>query len=339
MNFREVTNTLIISLALIFVLHSCDKNEEANGNEGPNYDRLLVSDQENIIELTKNLTYSLFSASNNYLCWYEAYTKKIYYQDLSTGKIFELPVRKGRGPNEVLMVMGLEIIDNTMYIFDQNNRKIIPYDLSKKEFGRELLIGKNNITFITSSSGKLFGKGLTEEAILFEIDVEGERIIPLSGSHNETVASDFIRNLHRFDGSFIANDDFIVTVRKFEPTMVRYNLSEGELTDFSYDETRVETEYPTNAAGFSTMLEVVNMAVYDAAFKPNSNSIFLVAKGYTTEIDTLKKNYLYEYNLDSDSYSKIIESNATSIGRVTANDNHLFIYDDEKFTIEMFELN
>lgn len=334
-----------ITLYGLFILGICCIDTKKPGDDtislkddSNSYNSLIVDFSSDSIKLEKEMSYYYIRASDEFLGWYEGYTGKIYYQNLLSNEIFEIPFTKGRGPFEILNLRGLEIIGSILYILDTRNLKIVSYDLERREFIDEILMGEKRLMFITSSDNMLYGKGRSQEGIFFEINSSEGTITPLVNTFNEQLFSDFVYNLYRFDGPFIANNSYLVSPRYYETSVVVYELSEKVLNDYFYDETNIITDYPKDEFGFSSAPDKISLQLIDVAFKPNSNSIYIVANGSTLNVGSFKENYIYEYNLEQNEFGKLIKTNAKSIGEVTTNSDFIFIYDDKNFTIKKIKL-
>lgn len=108
---------------------------------------------------------------------------------------------------------------------------------------------------------------------------------------------DFYKNPARSDGPFIANQNFLVTFRSYETSVVRYDLKSNKLSDYFYDETDIKTDYQLNERGFGTVPVKVNLKVIDAAFKPNSDSIVYLLGNGKTKSNRFELSTLYEFDI------------------------------------------
>jgi len=301
-------------------------------------DDLVLSVKNDTINLEKNLSYYYLTASNSYLTWYEGFTNQVYYQNLNNGKIEYVKFNKGKGPFEIQSLRGLAVIQDRLFILDAQNLKILIYNLDKSEFISEFLLGRNRIQFISTSSEKLYGKGISRNGIYFEINPENEDTVPIRNSFNENLARNMNKNIFRFEGPFLANSDYLISVRIYEPSLFVFDLK-GELNDFNYDETKSKPEYEFNDFGIATSPpNEVNMILKDAALKPNSNIVYLARKGYTKEYPENNRSILYQYDYVKREYVSILETGIESIGKIATNDTFLFVYDDKNFTIIKIEL-
>lgn len=302
------------------------------------YKSLVLDTSFQTINLEKDLSYYYFTASNDYLAWYEGYTNQVYYQNLDNGKVGRLVFSEGRGPYEVKSLRGLSIINSNIFILDTQNQKILQYDLEKKQFANEFLLGKNRIQFITSSSEKLYGKGISRNGIYFEIDPTNEDVEPIKKSFREDFVREMNNNIFRFEGPFLTNSEYIISIRTYETSMFVFNLDE-ELFEFEYDETKSKPEYEFNDFGIATRPpSEVNMVLKDAALKPNSNIVYLARNGYTKKYPENNRSVLYEYDYVKKEYVGILETDIESISKIATNDKYLFIFEDKNFTIKRIEL-
>jgi hypothetical protein len=302
------------------------------------YNDLVLGFENGTIQLEKDLSYYYLTASNSYLAWYEGYTNQVYYQNLINGKIGKIKPKKGRGPFEILSIRGLVIISNQLFLLDSQNNKIVSYNMDKSEFVNEFITGRYRIQFITSSLEKVYGKAINRKAIYFEIDPSKEEIMPIEKSFEENFTRDMNRNIFRFEGPFLANSEYLISVRTYEPSMYIFDL-DGELNDFEYDETNLKPEYEFNEFGMATRPPLeVNMNLHDAALKPNSNIIYLAREGYTEKYPKNNRSILYQYDYVKREYVGVLETGVESIGKIATNDRYLFVYDDKNFKIIKIKL-
>ena len=302
------------------------------------YNDLVLGFENDTIKLEKDLSYYYLVASNSYLVWYEGYTNQIYYQNLNNGIINNLKFSKGSGPFEIQLLRGLAVIEDRLVILDAQNLKILSYSLAKSEFISEFLLGRNRIQFITSSSEKIYGKGISKNGIYFEINPTNEKIEPIKNSFKEIFTREMNKNIFRFEGPFLADSEYLISVRTYEPSMFVFDL-DGDLIDFEYDETNFEPEYGFNDFGMATNPPSrVNMNLNDAALKPNSNIVYLAREGYTEKYPENNRSILYQYNYVKREYVGILETGIESIGKIATNDKYLFVYDNKNFSITKIKL-
>lgn len=322
---------LIILIAFLSTNLLAQKSEEE-------YRSLVLDQSSEIIKLEKDLSYYYFTASNNFLAWYEGYTNQVYYKNLDNGKVSRLVFLDGRGPFEIKSLRGLSIIKSKLLVLDSQNQKILQFDLEQQRFVSEFLIGKNRIQYITSSAEKLYGKGINRNGIYFEINPSTEQIVSIINSFNEDFAREMNKNIFRFEGPFLANSEYLISVRTYEPSLYTFDLN-GKLNDFEYDEVKSKPEYEFNNFGIATRPpSQVNMVIKDAALKPNSNIVYLAREGYTEKYPENNRTVLYEYDYVKREYVGVFETGVESIGKIATNNTHLFVYDDENFTITKIKL-
>jgi len=302
------------------------------------YSSLILENDPEVIKLEKDLSYYYMTASNSYLAWYEGYTNKVYYKNLLNEEIINLKFEKGRGPNEILSLRGLAIVNNHLFILDTQNKKVLKFNLKEGNFDSEMQYGRNRINYITSSNNNLFGKGASRNGIYFEIDFDKEAIIPLKNFLTEEEIIELTKNVFRFEGPFLANSEFLVSVRKYEPTIFIQKQDES-FVDFQYDKANFEPEYEVNEYGMATRPpEKVSMRLYSAALKPNSTIVYLVREGYTEKFPENDRSTLYLYDFALKEYVGTLDTKVESIREITTNDKYLFIYDDKNFSITRIEL-
>jgi len=302
------------------------------------YSSLIIENTSDVIKLEKDLSYYYMTASNSYLAWYEGYTNKVYYKNLLTEEVTNLKFKSGRGPYEILSLRGLAIANNHLFILDSQGNKILKFNFEKGIFESEMSTGGTRIIFITSSNNQLYGKGVNRNGIYFEIGFDKEVIVPLKNSLEQKEILDLTNNMFRFEGPFLANNEYLISVRNYEPSMFISEL-EGEIKEFDYDRANFEPEYEFNEFGIATRPpSKLSMRIYDAALKPNSNIVYLAREGYTVEYPENNRSVLYKYDYVKREYVGVLETENESIGKIATNDKYIFIYDDKNFTITKIKL-
>ncbi len=324
-------------LTIIFILILFSPINLIAQESQEDYRNLVLGSNFETIQLEKDLSYYYFTASNNYLAWYEGYTNQVYYQNLENGKVTKLVFSDGRGPYEIKSLRGISVIKSDVFILDSQNQKILKYNLDKKQFVNEFLLGKNRIQFITSSSEKLYGKAINRNGVYFEIDSTNGDIEPIENSFREDFVREMSKNIFRFEGPFLANSEYIISVRTYEPSMFVFNL-DAELIDFEYDQTKSKPEYEFNDFGIAARPPSKSyMVLKDAALKPNSSIVYLTRDGFTKKYPKNNRSVLYQYDYVKREYVGTFETDIQSIDKITTNDKYLFVYDDKNFTITKIE--
>ncbi|MBO6792355.1 MAG: hypothetical protein JJ895_00500 [Balneolaceae bacterium] len=317
-----------IITVLVFLASISTEAQEVNQSHN-----IVIGISNDVIKLEKNLSYYYFNSTNKYLGWYEGYTNTLTVINLESRDVIDIPVNKGRGPFEFSLIRGFTIIDDKAYILDLQNLKIVKFDLDQNVYLSEKLLGRNRITHLTTNGEILLGRGLSRNAIYFEIDKNDLEISAINNSINETIADDFLKNPYKSDGPFIANKEYILSLRRYESSM--YFYKESVLVDEYFDDMITNTDYKVDGFGFAQLPEETSYKLLDAALD-NKNNLLILAKGAT-------KNFKYGnhivsvLNLNSEKFARSIELNELqSPRRLVLNDDNLFVYDEEKYVIKIF---
>ncbi len=325
----------LIIVIFLFCFSTIGKTQQ---NEVEDFKSLVIRVGEDTIQLEEGYSYFYFTASDKYLAWYEGYTDQIYFQDLMTNRISRVEFDAGRGPYEINMIRGLQVIDNTLYVLDAKNSKIVEFDLDTHTFKNEILLEGERISFITSTENKIIGKGLSREGIFFQIDPANQSVTPIENTFDEEVATDFIKNPYRSDGPFIANDEFVLAFRNYETSVVKYNLIDHEFIDYFYDQTDIKTEYQVNQLGFASPPEKINLRLYDASFKPGTNIVYLIGNGKTKSI-RFDPNTIYLFDIEENMYIGKIITELSDLRYICTNTQYIYAYDKERFMIRRLEID
>jgi hypothetical protein len=301
-------------------------------------DDLVLGFDGKTISLEKNLSYYHFKASNEYLVWYEGHTEKLLYQDLSNDEIGEVSYKKGRGPFEIQSLRMMTLLDNELLILDSRNSKLIKYDLEKGRFVDEFVIDTKNLSFITSSKDNVYGKAQNQKGLYFKLNIKEKDLELMKVDYGEEFIREAFKNPFRFDGPFLANEEYLISVRLYEPSLTIYSKSDGSLEEIWFDDTKIEPAYEENEFGFvSYPPDKLSLRIHDAALKPNSNTILFAMEGESDNLSQISRSVLYQYDLEKGEYDRMINTEASAIDGIMINDDYIFVYDENSFEISRIE--
>lgn len=292
-----------------------------------------ISDDQ--IKLEKDLAYYYFTSSNRYLAFYEGFTKKLYFYDLVDQSVSKVNLKEGRGPNEIGSLSGLAILDTIAVLSDAGNRKILRYDISSEEYLGEFLV-KDRIYALAVAAGKVYAKIATQNAIFAEVDIDKKAVINLTGSSNLTIARDSRRNMYRFDGNLIANSNYLLSLRYYEPNFFGYILEEQSLIEQEYESLKGEIEYSRNRMGFVDGLpNKLQIRLRSADFY-ELDKIAMILEG-RGQSEKYTAGTVYIFDLDTQEFLEPIQTGWSHIRHISINNSNIFAYDDERFAIKILE--
>lgn len=292
------------------------------------------------IVLDESLNYFNIVASEKYLVWFEAFTKRIFFKNLESNVIKSIELKKGRGPFEYINFGGLVIINNEFVLLDRGNKKIFTYDFEEEEFQTEFMIEDTQLSNITSFEEVIYGKGMNfnSNSIFHVIDSYKKNLTSISKATNELVQTDYMQNMFRFDGRFISNDNYLINFRFYEPSFYLYNLNESVMEEYEFATTEIEPIYPVDNLGFVTSPpRELSFRLRDAVFKPKSNNVFIIASGVTDNLGNFSRSNIYEFDFINNKIAKIYETDLESIREIAVNEEYLFLLSDKKFVIRTIE--
>lgn len=296
-------------------------------------------DSEVHLSLEKDFNNYSFTANEDYLVWRQGYTDVLFIQNLKDQTVNELKPIKGRGPFEVQSLRGNAIIDSKLFLYDSNQMKILVYSMIEKEFVEEFVLGYDRtmagsrIIYLGSSADKLYGKGFSKDAVLFEVDLNEKKLNALPNTNDEVLLNDAMRNLFRFDMPVMANKEYFASFRRYEPQMFFYNFETEELVDFEFDETKIKTKFEKDQYGLSQAPGRVSVLFRDSFIHPNKNIIYFLAEGSTEKIGNVSKNTIYRYDFVNKMYLEPLVTTVENIKHITTNGIDIFIYSEEEYLI------
>lgn len=330
-NRKPMDKKIIVVLGLILTFAMNVYSQDSD-----DYKSLVLSSSKDLIELESGYSYYYLRSTDSFLVWFEGYTKRVFVHQVNSGQTKELPLSYGRGPGEVNSIRGLAIVNDTLIVLDARNSKLLVYDLNKQRYIKEFLIGTQRVSFIASSESKVFGRGGGREAVYYEIDHQNETITPIRASFDESIARDYVYNPYRSDGPFIANDDYLISFRNYEPSLFIYDRNKSVITDIIYDETEIITEYPKNEFGFASPPDRINLRITDSCILPDSGEVLIAANG-KSKTKKFEKNILTKFDPTSYEYKGEIFTGLESVRHIACNSEGIYAYDDEQFIIKRIE--
>lgn len=316
--------------AYILLGLGCNRNKKIDVSH-----RIELERKGDTIQLQKDYSYDFFVASENYLVWQEFHTKKIYYLNINSEEVFELDLQMGRGPSEYESVVSVRLVEDKIYLHDINQSKFIIFDLTKGEFLDDYLVKGSGILRMTNFGEEFYFTTFDKEGFIHFLSYEDGITKKLE---NSEIDESPVTNIYKYDGSFLANQDYIVLARYYEPSIILYDKQTQEMEDFEFDETENLTEFSLSEDNTSDATIKVGVRIFSSAFKKDSNTLLFVGKGKTKTKD-FEQNEVYQYDIEKREFlvEKIV-TDLSSIRRIATNKNYLFIYDNSEFTITILKL-
>lgn len=295
---------------------------------------LNISDPEMLVELEPDYTYAGFTATNDLLAWFEIHTSTLYIHDLERGKTKEISLKEGRGPGELQTFTDLAIIDERIYIADIHNYKIIEVDISSEKTDDITFNKSNNIFRIISDDQFLYMiDGADPKVYLYSYNLEEKKIDEFSLSDSNM--DENLSNVFLKDGSLVATQDFIHVVTKLEGNIHTFGSDKQSFEETtSFDNTSVEVtrREASDGAQVTSPPAEVELTVEGAVTFPFAkDKIYILAEGETEHM-TYRRDELYEFDLEKKRFTNTIEV-GTNVDDMTANDNYIFMYSEEDYTI------
>jgi len=205
--------------------------------------------------------------------------------------------KTGKGPGEFTSVLDMSIINDSLYLYDRSQAKILVYDLNNN-FIREIgLPETSGFNMVVNNRHQIFLSTPNRKDLITKLSPDGQEIMAFG---NKTVSKDS-RHFRRNSRFLFIHNDQLIAIAKSEPVLETYSL-EGQFirkTKINPPEiedliARVKKENEGSSLGLSHIFFAAT--IY-------KDSIYLMEAKRTKEnastYDT-KFTYLFKYKLQPD---------------------------------------
>lgn len=291
------------------------------------------------VKFDNSLTYDGFEASGKYLIWYEIHNNVITIYDLEKNEENTIKLKKGRGPNEFLGVMGI-VMDNNevLNVLDPTNIKFLRVHINGKYIGdatvpaglRPLRVAYKNGTLVVLDA-------VSPEAVFYIIDDYNDyQPIVLTGM---TVAEEFPSPFRKL-GYMTVNENKLVHLLQYYPYLYVYDLKEKNLLKkIEFDKSNISDDKPVATPDGAVMhappakVDILSHGVVASPGQPDR--ILILAEGKTKSRD-YKLSNLYEYDLNKEKFVAVHELGVKA-AKITANDGCIFVYSEEEQAVYQYK--
>lgn len=210
--------------------------------------------------------------------------------------------RIGRGPGEFTAVLDMSIVNDSLYLYDDRQAKILVYDLNNNFIREVRLPEASGFDMVVDNRSQIFLSTPNRTYPITKFNAHGQKVTAFG---NKTISEDS-RQFRRNSRFLFIHNDKLLAIGRSEPVLEIYSL-EGQFISKakiappvlheSITRTKKENEGPNEQLGVTSLSNLF----YAAA--THKNSIYLMeakkTKENTNTYDT-KYTYLFKYKLETD---------------------------------------
>lgn len=296
-----------------------------------------ITKLQKTIELDKDLKYEYFATDGEYFCWSEFYTSTISCLNIETDSIEKIRLKKGRGPNEFIMIFGMSIVEGVLYLNDTNNLKLIRVDIESMSFLSDVSI-KERVHYLFGESQKLYGVKVNpgfskvKSSYLFSVDIEADVLKPIKWTAMIKTPETTQDN---FSGYYRINDRYFVRVGSRKNHLVVADFKNEELSQHLLDEPF--QNQLANKTSSGSQSQALNFYIHDAVIG-EKNKLYLLAEG-RTKIKKFQKNELSIFNLETMEYMEEAVNLPKEFDNIMLTDKYLFGFSKKEPSITYYTYN
>lgn len=291
--------------------------------------------------LKSDYNYSAFTSNENYLAWAEFYTMQIFIYNLKTNEIDTVIQKRGRGPNEYIMISSLALTsDDKLIITDTVGIKLIVYDIKTGNYNKDVMLTKvkpyrtialKDILF-TSSRPPII-KSLN---YIIELDSWQTSAIEMRKLIEE---KEFLYPF-KVEGRITANDTYGIQIAEYYPHIYVTNLKTKRfIKKIVFDDVEVEQGENMTYKGNKAFRPPTDAPILskDVAVVPNSvDCIFILASGKSAQ-QNYKPDELKIYNFIEEDFTGTLELDI-SASKIMVAGNYLYVYSKDENGIFRYEI-